>query len=133
VLHRLQNAPVLQHQSLTRAVFFAFLRKKRIVCTVVQTDRLNAGNKAFDEMAEKAAKSGDIGAESMKKVGEASEKSTGAVSGMSKAIGGIAAAIAMADDHHPGYGGGQRGNNEKYNWRRDDFVSGVRKLKGEKE
>lgn len=29
--------------------------------------------------------------------------------------------------------GGQRGNNEKYNWRRDDFVRGVRKLKGEKE
>ena len=29
--------------------------------------------------------------------------------------------------------GGQRGKNEKYNWRRDDFVSGVRKLKGEKE
>ena len=29
--------------------------------------------------------------------------------------------------------GGQRGNNEKYNWHRDDFVRGVRKLKGEKE
>lgn len=29
--------------------------------------------------------------------------------------------------------GGQRGKNEKYNWRRDDFVKGVRKLKGEKE
>lgn len=26
--------------------------------------------------------------------------------------------------------GGQRGKNEKYNWRRDDFVKGVRKLKG---
>ena len=29
--------------------------------------------------------------------------------------------------------GGQRGKNEKYNWRRDDFVASVRKLKGEKE
>lgn len=29
--------------------------------------------------------------------------------------------------------GGQRGKNEKYNWRRDDFVRGVRKLKGEKD
>ena len=28
--------------------------------------------------------------------------------------------------------GGQRGSNEKYNWRRDDFVRAVRKLKGEK-
>lgn len=32
-----------------------------------------------------------------------------------------------------GESGGQRGSNEKYNWRRDDFVRGVRKLKGEKE
>ena len=29
--------------------------------------------------------------------------------------------------------GGNRGNTERYNWRRDDFVKGVRKLKGEKE
>lgn len=56
-------------------------------------ERLAAGSKAFEDMAEKAATSGDIGAESMRKVGEASEKSTGAVSGMSKAIGGIAATL----------------------------------------